>query len=518
MREPMNLKLATMMRRLTLVLLLSAPAARAADHFLTIGGGYSPSGNQVSLEKNVLFFRNVLADVYAGNASPGRHDVFFSDGDAPGRDVQYDDPANPLPEAYRLLARLADAEDDLGYRYRNHQLTHISGPATGRDIKRWFADVGAKIPGGDRLFIYVTGHGGYDEDEHGAKRYENNHIELWNHDSLEVRELAELLDKLPQGVNVVVVMVQCYSGGFADLVFAGGQSDRPPARAVRCGFFSTMPDRQAAGCTANINEAEYQDYSTSFWAAIRGRTRTGVDVPRETCDFDRDGIVSFAEAHAHVLLTDDSIDVPMTTSDRFLRLKSDPGASRGSRLVSAEDMLDRLNALATPAERAVIDGLSKQLALGGQYRYKSAKDLADSLRESHKLNKEKQDELEEQLDDVRDDIWDNLELRWPELHNRWDPAVDRMLREEGDELVRSIKSDKRFAEFDRLYVEHGELSSKDDALEAKWARCTRLVHMLERVALAHNIEKVAEPTTLERYQSLVAAENGTLGSGKPAAR
>src|SRR5687767_11199551 len=77
--------------------------AHAADHFLTIGGGYSPSGNQVSLEKNVAFFRQTLADLYpAGDAFP-RHDVLFSDGDSPGRDVQYADPGWDVPHARRLL-------------------------------------------------------------------------------------------------------------------------------------------------------------------------------------------------------------------------------------------------------------------------------------------------------------------------------------------------------------------------------------------------------------------------------
>ena len=36
-------------------------AAEAKDYFLTIGGGYDPSGNQISLEKNVLFQQSVLA-------------------------------------------------------------------------------------------------------------------------------------------------------------------------------------------------------------------------------------------------------------------------------------------------------------------------------------------------------------------------------------------------------------------------------------------------------------------------
>src|SRR3954471_18949066 len=86
--------------------------ALAADHFLTIGGGYSPTGNQVSLERNVLFFRQVLAELYPN--TPGLpHEVFFSDGNSPQRDVQYLDPAW-VPEANQLLARVYDAEDGLG--------------------------------------------------------------------------------------------------------------------------------------------------------------------------------------------------------------------------------------------------------------------------------------------------------------------------------------------------------------------------------------------------------------------
>ena len=59
--------------------------ARAADYVLTIGGGYSPSGNQASLENNVLYFQRVLEESkldVAGN------DIYFSDGTADGRDLQ----------------------------------------------------------------------------------------------------------------------------------------------------------------------------------------------------------------------------------------------------------------------------------------------------------------------------------------------------------------------------------------------------------------------------------------------
>jgi hypothetical protein len=510
--RPMQCRPAPFLACLFLGALALPCPARAADHFLTIGGGYAPSGNQVSLELNVLFYRQALSDLYGDNALA--HDVYFSDGDAPGRDVQYDDPASDVPEVNRLLARLDDDEDDLGYRYRTHAVQGVSGPSTRKAIEQWFAAVAPKIPDGDRLILYVTGHGSHDDGDDG-KRYDNNFIELWNGDTLSVRELATLLDRLSPGVKVVVVMVQCYSGGFADLIFTGGQSDLGPARGVRCGFFATMPDRTAAGCTPDVNEAGYQDYSSSFWAALRGRTRTGAEVPLKDRDFDNDGVVTFAEAHAYVMLTDDSIDVPMTTSDRFLRLHSDTGAGRG-RLISAEDMLARLNAVATPADRAVIDGLSKQLGLGAappgaQYRYAAAKELSESLKARHKAGEQREKSLRDEYDDARDAIRDSLELRWPEIVNRWDPAVERIIREEGDAVVAAIKSDPEYRQFTKLHADLDELATRDDELEKKWAKCHRLMRTLERVALASNIAKVADEETLARYKVLVDAEKGTLG-------
>lgn len=485
--------------------------AHAADQFLTIGGGYAPSGNQVSLEKNVAFFRQTLTDLYpAGDAFP-RHDVLFSDGDSPGRDVQYADPGWDVPHARRLLARLADEEDDLGFRYRSHELPGVRGPASRAELDRWFAEVGAKLAAGDRLVVYATGHGDTG-DEH-----RNNVLDLWNGDAVTVRELATMLDKLPAGVTVVAVMVQCYSGGFADLMFAGGDRDNGHAANVRCGFFSTIPDRIAAGCTPDVYEANYRDYSTSFLAALRGTTRTGAAVDAAARDFDGDGAVTLAEAHAFAQLDDESIDIPMRTADRFLRLFSDPGAG-GGRLVSNEDMLARLNALMTPADRAVVDGLSAQLKLGGQYRYKEAKDLAEALELQHNDVERQEGEVRGRCDDAREDILDALELRWPELANRWDPAVDRLLNDEPDELVRAIESDPRYGEFTKAQAELDALSAQDDALQLRHVKCRRLMNRISSVALAHNLPLTADEATVARYESLIAAENGTLGRAAGAAQ
>ncbi len=49
-----------------------ATTARARDYFLTIGGGYEPQGNQVSLERNVAFFSQILAEQRL-RWTPARH-------------------------------------------------------------------------------------------------------------------------------------------------------------------------------------------------------------------------------------------------------------------------------------------------------------------------------------------------------------------------------------------------------------------------------------------------------------
>lgn len=85
---------------LAVVLLLDAGVCRARDFVLTIGGGYSPEGNQVSLEKNVLLFQRMLSEQ---SVSLARNDIFFADGDAPGKDVQVHD-LERLPEAIRKVS------------------------------------------------------------------------------------------------------------------------------------------------------------------------------------------------------------------------------------------------------------------------------------------------------------------------------------------------------------------------------------------------------------------------------
>ncbi|MCR9117590.1 MAG: hypothetical protein NXI22_11650, partial [bacterium] len=117
---------------LSATLAVFAPSANfAADHFLVLGGGYNPSGNQISLEKNVLFFERLLSENYSDNVAC---DLLFADGSAGERDLQFVDPANPPSEAHQLMARIFKHTKHQTYQYRNHELPRKHQAATKANV------------------------------------------------------------------------------------------------------------------------------------------------------------------------------------------------------------------------------------------------------------------------------------------------------------------------------------------------------------------------------------------------
>lgn len=268
---------------------LSISTVSAKDHFLVIGGGYAPSGNQASLERNVLFWQRVLAEK---KIAPEMQSIFFADGDDPADDLQVMD-RKSIPKANQWMAEFFGSQNDLGLSYRNHRVPNVIGKTSLQNIQDWFAEAGPSMRNGDRLLVYVTSHG---NDSKTRNQSHNTSISLWNGERLDVVELVKLLDTLPDGVRVSVVMVQCHAGGFARLIYNEGNPDRGLSKQSRCGFFATVHDRPAAGCTPEIDEATYVEYSTYFWEAIAGHNR--VNQPIEPPDYNQDGKISFDEAHA----------------------------------------------------------------------------------------------------------------------------------------------------------------------------------------------------------------------------
>ncbi|MCA9139095.1 MAG: hypothetical protein KDB00_20120 [Planctomycetales bacterium] len=465
--------------------------ALATDFFLTIGGGYAPSGNQASLENNVLYFQRVLREVKPDAAN---NDVYFSDGRSSGHDLQVMDP-NSVPKANRLMAEFFGSQSSLGLSYRNHQVPDVRGSTKPENIRLWFEHVGDKMKSGDRLVLFVTAHGNGSRDQ---KTPFDTTIATWNNTAIKMTEFVGMLDELPDGVQVVAVMVQCHAGGFARMIFNEGDPDKGLSKQQRCGFFATVHDRPAAGCTAEVDESSYVEYSTYFWAALSGRTRTGetIDLP----DYNGDGVVSFDEAHAYTILTADTIDLPVKTSGEFLTQYSKFGDD-DPKLLKNDASYQTVLSLATTTQRVVLEGLSKQLNLTGDNRLVDAWEQLESLRDRGRSRRRRGDTSAGQL---RGKIASDLKKRWPELANVLNPVSVQLLTSRQREFIDAIENHEDY----KRYRELADASAPDDA--KRRVKFDRFLRVADNVLLAENLRRINDPQRIAQYEALVAAEAGVL--------
>lgn len=496
-----------------LAIYVTAPALWARDVVLTIGGGYDSSGNQNSLEKNVQYFTRVIES----SLPPGfEHTVYFADGDQPARDLQYLADPSPETRVLELLSQVFGQEEHFFERYRTHLVPEVAGETSRENLKVWFRQTARPLEKGDRLFIYVTAHGGESID---PRDQHNTRLHLWNHEDVTVRELANELDHLSPDVPVVVVMVQCYSGGFSNLIYRGGNPRNGLAPQRRVGFFATTHDRVAAGCTPAVNEADYEEYSSSFWAALTGQTRTGEKITPP--DYDQDGKTTFAEAHAYVLLQGNTIDLPVKTTDTFLRTYSQaypaphlagarperPTALRPARPLSMDAQTEEILTAADPLERAVINGLSAQLELNQSQRALAAGQLAMEFEEDRERIRRQLERLDRQIDNLRLGIEASLLAEWPEMTNPWNPEARRLVAEEPEKVVNFLETHSRFEQWQALRAQKTELEDEDFERELQQAKCDRLLYAIETVILANNLPLVADEKTIAEYLALRKAEN-----------
>lgn len=186
---------------------------------------------------------------------------------------------------------------------------------------------------------------------------------LWEDQPLTVQKLSQTLDKLPQNTPVVTMMAQCFSGSFANIIYQGGDPNKPIALQSRCGFFATIKTLPSVGCTPEVNEADYKDYSSSFFAGLSGYSRTGKRVA--SADYNRDRKISYAEAHSFAKVDEKTIDLPVSTLEVWLQNQ----ASKADIKFIWEQPIINLLSQARPEQQYVVKSIVKMLNLDPQKSY-----------------------------------------------------------------------------------------------------------------------------------------------------
>ncbi len=504
--------------------LLPGTPAQADDHLLTIGGGPNPEGNQVSLERNVVYLQRVLDRM---KISDIEQRILFADGADPTPDLQFE--ADRDSEELRmLLAEMIGPADGMGVDYRSSSLPIVHGTAEFSSIDQSLRQLAETLSPDDRLIVYFTGHGGPPRGEAGSAAARggrrgapgagrgrgprrpsipnNNILHLWNDGTMSVVEWTERLDELSADVPVVAVMVQCYSGGFGNFIFKGGNPANGLAPHPRCGFFSTVPDRVAAGCTPKVNEAEYREYSSYFFEALCGETRVGDQVSPP--DYDQDGQTSFLEAHAYTVLTADTIDIPVRTSDVYLRQISSTTSREG--LLTADSPISELLANADPVELAVIEGLSRRFKLTGENRATDVDEALQAQREEKRRIDSQSSRHRETVTAVKRAIGNAVKRRWPELSNPWHPETARIISEQHDQVRDKIIQHERYGALQEALRKIKEIAMESEAIEWDIVKLERLRYWLETRALSENLAVLGDADQSADLQRLIDLESRHL--------
>lgn len=303
-------------------------------NFLVMGGGGAPSYNEIALEKNVLYFQRTLQTL---GFNPAAVSTFFANGTDGQRSIRY---MNGQKELFKAP-----------------EIPHLAGAATLSNFQSWLQQT-IQTEDNRPVFFYFTGHG-----YRNPMNLDDNAMILWGEDLLSVRQFATSLDRLPQTVPVVAMMSQCYSGSFAHFIYQGGDSRQPIALQSRCGFFATIKSRPSVGCTPEVNEADYRDYSSSFFAGLSGRDRT--DQPVASADYNRDGKVSYAEAHAFAKVDEQSTDLPVSTLEVWLQEQ----ALGNSQQQILSESINTLLSSARPEQKYVVNTLMQKFGFDPNQSY-----------------------------------------------------------------------------------------------------------------------------------------------------
>ena len=482
---------------LPLAAMANLPQSALPPRVLMVGGGPNLAYNQVAIESNVRYVNKLLP-------KEAPRTTLFADGDANNATVLYEIDPRALPVGERILNLLLKDRDMLEAnptQFKKPNLgCRLDGPTNPTEMNRVFGKLQQEMrqSQGQSLFLYFTGHGSSDQ-----RGDENNVFDMWGDQRFSVRDLSRQIARLPEETPVTLVMVQCHSGSFANLIFDNGDPQAELAKRNIAGFFAATKERFSAGCTSEMNEAEYKDFTSYFFAALTGVDRVGRKVTG--ADYNRDGRVGMDEAFCYSIAYDRSIDVPVCTSDLFLR-----------RFVPSNDLdlfkarYSQVLTWATPAQRHALQALAKTLKRDtGEDRLLTA--YRDMMRQANgEVDSEIDDsEARDRYAKARNAGRRRLFSQWPALRAPDAAGYRTAYNQAKAELAEQAKAGQW-----RDLLDAEETLSKTESEQERHdigeSHLLRFVRLGKSVILARRLRLSGEEALKSRFERLVQQEGATL--------
>ena len=442
--------------------------AESEPRFIVVGGGATPEYTEVSLEQDTQLAMQVL---------PGPGLTLFAGGQGSASVRLLAAPAR----AESLLAQLGGIFDPRSARDSRYRATTLNAqPATLSNFETSLAL--AMSSSKEPLLVYIATHGLQGNEPR------DNFVELWGGESVNVAQLDELTASAKRPVRFVIA--SCYSGGFAELAFNHAEPERGATTLPRCGLFAGTWDRQTSGCDPNPDRRAQEGYSLHLLHALRGEDRAGKPLPRNQLDLDGDGKISLLEAHTRARIASHSIDVPTTTSERYLReLVKTPAAPQWKLLPEDAAVVKQLGAKLGLADSAAVDK-----------RYQELSSKLDALQPEL-------DAADEELDHARSQLGAELLARWPVLADAYHDEFAATVQRDAA-AISGVLRDSRFAQrYNEARASADAIGARANTLDAQEAVVLRLVRAYETAGLASALA-ARGGEAYARYQSLLACERG----------
>jgi len=474
--------------------IIAAPPALAADHYLLVGGGDSPQNSQVSIESNVLWIESLM-----GNVPFSTHQVLFAAGPEGPPDVVLHAPRDPEVQRWLPLARVHGEQKAALSVFRRNTVPGNQAASTATRVAETLGRTIGSLRPGDSLFFVYNGHGSLESYRDTSR----NALRLWGGPRFNVREFGAALDEAPAGARVRYVFPQCFSGGFTRSLLRNPA--RPRAAEVvpgRCGFFSVADDVISEGCTPGVDVDEYRDFSTFFFAALAGRTRTGGALARSP-DRDGDGRVSLSEAHEYAYTEGMSSDVPRATSEYYLELWQPWYARWQSFLPISPDNPYAWRAQRVGANLGLTAGSLPEL---GRTAFAQRRDLKRRMVEA----KARLSELREEESQLRQPVYDDFRRRWPEGGQPHASTYARFIAGQAQAALEWIRNHPGYP---ALVEIQDRIESEDLALlelRRQAAGMARVQRALELASLYENFLNRATDQERRAYDTLLACESWSL--------